>query len=211
MAPSLPGDGARGSPELADEILARRVATGDRDAFAALYDRYARRVYVFAAHVLGPARAEDLVQEAFLALWRNAHRYDSRRSAFTTWFMAVARHRVLDELRRRGVERRVLAVEPVDKLLAETPDSAPGVADVVSRHEQDEELLQALAALPAEQRRAIVLAYFGGLTHIEIAAVLGEPLGTVKKRLQLGLRKLHRALGERPLPAAVRTPERKEA
>jgi RNA polymerase sigma-70 factor (ECF subfamily) len=210
MTPPFPGDDGHGLSELADEVLAARVAAGDRDAFEALYDRYARRVYVFAAHVLGSARAEDVVQDAFLALWRNAHRYDSRRSAFATWFMAVARHRVLDELRRRGFEQRVLAVEPVDKLLAETPGTSPGVADVVSRRERDDTLLQALAALPAEQRSAIVLAYFGGLTHVEIAAALGEPLGTVKKRLQLGLRKLHRALGERPLPAAVRTPERKE-
>jgi RNA polymerase sigma factor (sigma-70 family) len=75
-----------------------RVATGDRDAFAELYDRYARRVYVVAAHVLGPSRAEDVVQDVFAALWRDARRYDPRRSAFTTWFMAVGRHRVVDEL-----------------------------------------------------------------------------------------------------------------
>jgi RNA polymerase sigma-70 factor (ECF subfamily) len=85
------------------------------------------------------------------------------------------------------------------------------VLDVVSRRERDDALLRALATLPPEQRRAIVLAYFGGLTHVEIAAALDEPLGTVKKRVQLGLRKLHRALGERPLEAAVRSPEGKEA
>jgi RNA polymerase sigma-70 factor (ECF subfamily) len=211
MAPPLADDGARGSSEFADEVLAGRVAAGDRAAFAELYDRYARRVYVLAAHVLGRARAEDVVQDAFLALWRNAHRYDSRRSAFATWFMAVARHRVLDELRRRVIEQRVLAVEPVDQLLAEMPDASPGVADVVSRRERDDDLLRALAGLPPEQRRAIVLAYFGGLTHVEIAAALDAPLGTVKKRLQLGLRKLHRTMGERPLPAPARTPEKKEA
>jgi RNA polymerase sigma-70 factor (ECF subfamily) len=176
-----------------------------------LYDRYARRVYVLAAHVLGPARAEDVVQDAFLALWRHAHSYDSERSAFVTWFMAVARNRVLDALRRRDVEQRVLAVEPVDHLLAQMPDPSPGAADLVSRRERDDELLRAVARLPAEQRRAIVLAYFGGLTHIEIAAALDEPLGTVKKRLRLGLRKLHEAIGERPLPAVARSPERKKA
>jgi RNA polymerase sigma-70 factor (ECF subfamily) len=211
MTPALPGEGGRGVSGLADEVLAARVAAGDREAFAELYDRYARRVYVLAAHVLGPAKAEDVVQDAFLALWRSAHQYDARRAAFATWFIAVARNRMLDELRGRGVEQRVLAVEPVDQLLAELPDASPDVADVVSRRERDDTLLEALAALPPEQRRAIVLAYFGGLTHVEIAGTLGEPLGTVKKRLQLGLRKLHAALGERPLPTAARTPQRKEA
>jgi RNA polymerase sigma-70 factor (ECF subfamily) len=212
MASPFSRDDARASRDVPDEVLAARVAAQDREAFAELYDRYARRVYLLAAHVLGPARAEDVVQDAFLSLWRRAHRYDSRRSVFAAWFMAVARHRVLDELRRRSLEQRVLAVEPVDQLLAETPDAALGVADAAVLRERDDVLLRALATLPPEQRRAIVLAYFGGLTHVEIAAALGEPLGTVKKRLQLGLRKLHRALaGERPLSAPVRTAERKEA
>lgn len=212
MARAPRRDGARGVSARADEVLAARVAAGDREAFTELYDRYARRVYVLAAHVLGPARAEDVVQNAFLSLWRGAHRFDPGRSAFATWFMAVARHRLLDELRRRTVEQRALAVEPVDQLLAEWPDAAPDVANVVSGRERDDALLRALTTLPAEQRRAIVLAYFGGLTHVELAAVLGEPLGTAKKRLQLGLHKLRRALeDERPLPAAARTPERKEA
>jgi RNA polymerase sigma-70 factor (ECF subfamily) len=211
MGSPLASDGARGSPAGTDEVLAARVGSGDEGAFAQLYDRYARRVYVLAAHVLGPARAEDVVQDAFLALWRHAHSYDSERSAFVTWFMAVARNRVLDALRRRDVEQRVLAVEPVDHLLAQMPDPSPGAADLVSRRVRDDELLRAVARLPAEQRRAIVLAYFGGLTHIEIAAALDEPLGTVKKRLRLGLRKLHEAIGERPLPAVARSPERKKA
>lgn len=211
MRPPLATDGGRGFAEGTDEVLAACVGTGDRGAFAQLYDRYARRVYVLAAHTLGPARAEDVVQDAFLALWRHAHAYDSERSAFATWFMAVARHRVLDELRRREVEQRVLAVEPVDHLLAQIRDPSPGVADVASRRERDDELLRAVASLPPEQRRAIVLAYFGGLTHVEIAAALDEPLGTVKKRLQLGLRKLHKAVGERPLPGVARTPQRREA
>ena len=204
-------DGSDAASTPTDEVLATRVAAGDRDAFAELYDRYARRVYVVAAHLLGPARAEDVVQDAFAALWRNAHSYDRRRSAFATWFLAIARHRAVDELRRRRIEQRVLAVEPVDQLLAEAADDSAGVGEVVSRRDRDEALLRALATLPPEQRRTIVLAYFGGLTHVEIAAALDEPLGTVKKRLQLGLRKLHRALGERPLEAAVRSPEGKEA
>ncbi len=98
-----------------DERLVARVASGDQEAFARLYDRYVRRVYVVAAHVLGPGRAEEVVQDAFISLWRSAHRYDPARGAFATWFMAVARHRILGELRRRTVEQGVFAAEPVDE------------------------------------------------------------------------------------------------
>jgi RNA polymerase sigma-70 factor (ECF subfamily) len=203
------GGAARGP---SDERLVARVARRDQAAFAGLYDRYVRQVYLLAAHVVGPGQAEEIVQDVFVALWRSAHRYDRARGAFSTWFMAVARHRVLDELRRRTVEERALAAEPVDQLLAEVADSAPGVEDAVVRRDVDGELLRALAALPPEQRRALVLAYFAGLTHVEIAAALGWPLGTVKKRLQLGLRKLQQSLGgERPQPAAVRSPKEREA
>jgi RNA polymerase sigma-70 factor (ECF subfamily) len=195
-----------------DEWLVVRVARGDEAAFARLYDRHARRVYVLAAHMLGPGPAEEIVQDAFVALWRNAHRYDPTRGTFTVWFMAIARHRVLDVLRRRSVEQRLLAAEPIHQLLAETPGSSPLLEDDVLRRHEAGRLLQALAELPPEQRRAVVLAYFAGLTHLEIAAALGWPLGTVKKRLQLGLRKLERRLSaERPLPASARSAERREA
>jgi RNA polymerase sigma-70 factor (ECF subfamily) len=195
-----------------DEWLVGRVARGDRAAFARLYERHVRRVYAFAAHVLGPARAEEVVQDAFVALWRSADRFDPGRGSFGTWFMAIARHRVLDELRRRTVEQRVFSAEPVDKLLSETPGASIGVEDDVARRDEAAALLRALAELPSEQRRAIVLAYFAGLTHVEIAAALGWPLGTVKKRLRLGLRKLEQRLaGKRPLPAAVRSPDQREA
>jgi RNA polymerase sigma-70 factor (ECF subfamily) len=204
-------DGA-GPEGPSDERLVAQVARGDQEAFARLYDRYVRRVYVFAAHLLGPGRADDVVQDAFVSLWRSAHRYDHDRGAFASWFMAIARHRVLDELRRRTVEQRVFAAEPVDELLSESADLSPGIDDVVVRGERDAMLRRALAELPAEQRRAVVLAYFAGLTHVEIAAALGWPLGTVKKRLQLGLRKLDALLeGKRPLPAAARSSEGREA
>jgi RNA polymerase sigma-70 factor (ECF subfamily) len=207
----IPPDGAQPDGP-SDEWLVQRVARGDREAFARLYDRHIRRVYAFAAHVLGPARAEEVVQDAFVALWRSADRYDPARASFGTWFMAIARHRVLDELRRRTVEQRVFAAEPVDQLLAEAADPSIGVDDDVARRDRDGALLRAVAELPHDQRRAIVLAYFAGLTHVEIAAALGWPLGTVKKRLRLGLRKLEQRLaGERPSRAAVRTPEGREA
>jgi RNA polymerase sigma-70 factor (ECF subfamily) len=126
--------------------------------------------------------------------------------------MAIARHRVVDELRRRTVEQRVFAAEPVEELLSEVAASLPEMADDIARRERDGVLLRAIADLPAQQRRAIVLAYFAGLTHVEIAAALGWPLGTVKKRLRLGLRKLHERVDEKhPAEASLRSAEWREA
>jgi RNA polymerase sigma-70 factor, ECF subfamily len=209
----LPALGSGAEPDgPSDEWLVGRVARGDQAALERLYDRYVQRVYVLAAHVLGPGRAEEVVQDSFVALWQRADQYDPARGTFAVWFMAIARHRVLDDLRRRAVEQRLLAAEPVDQLLSEIPDPAPSVEDDVARRDRDAELLRAVGELPPEQRRALVLAYFAGMTHVEIAAALGWPLGTVKKRLQLGLRKLERSLSaERRLRAPVRTAEKREA
>jgi RNA polymerase sigma-70 factor, ECF subfamily len=105
-----------------DEALVARVAQGDAGAFSLLYDRYARRVYALAAHMLGVAAAEEIVQEVFITLWRTAKQFDARRASFEAWFTAVARNRVVDELRRRRRERVVRAVDPIDELLDQAPD-----------------------------------------------------------------------------------------
>jgi RNA polymerase sigma-70 factor (ECF subfamily) len=192
-----------------DEVLAARVARGDRSAFSVLYDRYERTVYTFAAHVLGAAQAEEVVQDVFLALWRKAARFDPRRAPFAAWFMSVARHRIVDELRRRSVEQRFVVLDPIDEVLA-GPASAADTEEEAALRAQGGALLGALRALPDEQRLALVLVYFGGFTHVEAAAALGWPLGTVKKRLQLGLRKLHAALAEMgPVAETVRTERRR--
>jgi RNA polymerase sigma-70 factor, ECF subfamily len=181
----------------ADEALVARVAQGDEGAFALLYDRYARRVYALAAHMLGVAAAEEVVQEVFLSLWRNAAQFDARRASFEAWFTAVARNRVLDELRRRRREGVVRTVDPVEELLAQAPDPSADPEEEASQRERGTALIEALRSLPAEQRRVLVLAYFGGLTQLAIAEALGWPLGTVKKRVRLGLRKLLAAEGSR--------------
>jgi RNA polymerase sigma-70 factor (ECF subfamily) len=190
-------DGRRspnGRPD--DERLAARVAAGDRHAFGLLYDRYARTVYVLAAHLIGPAQAEEIVQEVFLTLWDKAHQFDGARGPFGAWFLTIARNRVLDELRRRSVEQRLLLVEPIEQLLSEAPDGSSDVPSEADERAQGTALLRALAALPPEQRRVLVLSYFGGLPHAAISEALELPLGTVKKRLQLGMRKLRLSLAE---------------
>jgi RNA polymerase sigma-70 factor (ECF subfamily) len=182
------------TPGTSDEELAARVAQGDAQAFEALYRRYGREVYVLAAHLVGPARGEEVVQEVFATLWRHARRYDPGRAPFRAWFMRIARNRVIDELRSSRTDRLLLLLDPVDDLLAEAPDGHVDVAEHVARRVEGDGVIRALADLPPEQRRVLVLAYFGGLSHAAIAETLGWPLGTVKKRLRLGLGKLRAAL-----------------
>jgi RNA polymerase sigma-70 factor, ECF subfamily len=194
-------NGARPPVEPTSEALAARVAQGDVAAFAQLYDRYARPVYALAAQMLGAADAEEALQAVFLRLWQSAGKFDPARGSFGGWFMAVARHLVLDELRRRGQRQRLAAVGEVERLLGEAADPAVDVEEQVSLREQGDAVLRALRRLPEEQRRVLVLAYFGDLSQSAIARQLGLPLGTVKKRIRLGLRKLHAALARQEVSA----------
>ena len=182
--------------EPSDEALVARVAGGDIVAFASLYDRYATRVYAWAAHLLGPSEADDVLQEVFLRLWNKAATFDAARGRFAAWFGAIARHEILARARRVTREKRIVAAEEIDELLAEHPDPAPSVESRAWANERDAALVHAVRALPAEQRRVIVLAYFGGLSQSDIAAATGTPLGTVKKRTRLALQKLRRAVAQ---------------
>ena len=182
--------------EPSDEELAQRVAHGDVAAFATLYDRYARRIYVWSAHLLGSAEAEDVVQDVFARFWDKAPQFDARRGRFGWWFMAVARHHVIAQLRRRTLQQRLVAADEIERLLEGRPagDAAPD--DIAVSREGAEEMAAALATLPIEQRRVLVLAYFAGLTQSEIARITSAPLGTVKKRTRLGLQKLRDRLDQ---------------
>lgn len=192
-----------------DEALIARVAEGDRAALEALYDRYARTIYVFAAHVLDRPTAEEVVQEVFVILLRKAAQFDPNRGAFRIWLMAIARNRIVDELRRRRRERGATVTGPIEELLAETPDTTADVADTATARASSDGVLRALKTLPPEQRRVVLLAYFGGLTHAGIAKALGCPLGTVKKRIRLGMRKLRKAMAEEEVVAVTpATPRR---
>ena len=184
------------SIEPSDEALAERIGDGEITAFGALYDRYASRVYAWAARILGPGEADDATQEVFLRLWDRASQFDPSRGRFGAWFAAVARHEIIGRARRRGRERRVIASEEIDELLAQAPDPRLSVEARAWMGERDAALAAAVRDLPVEQRRVIVMAYFGGLSQSEIAAVISAPLGTVKKRTSLALAKLRRAVAE---------------
>lgn len=176
-----------------DEALAARVARRDVAAFALLYDRYARPVYAMAAHLLGIAEAEEVVQEAFLRLWHRAEQYDPGRGPFAPWFMAIARHYVRGELRRRGRDP-VAAVANVEAVLARAVDPSPDLDQAIWEAARGGAIHRALGALPEEQRQVLLLAYFGGMSQSAIAQTLGWPLGTVKKRTRLAMQKLRGTL-----------------
>jgi RNA polymerase sigma-70 factor, ECF subfamily len=181
---------------VSDAALIGRVAEGDLAAFGALYDRYARDVYAFAAHALGRGPAEEVAQDVFVRVWQRAAQFDAARGSVAAWIMAIARHRIVDELRHRGGEHAVL--NTIDELLAGAEDPDADLEEATWSHERRRGLLEAVRELPEEQRRVLLLAYFGGLTQSEIAAELGCPLGTVKKRTRLGLQKLRASLSEGP-------------
>lgn len=158
----------------------------------ALYDSLSRQAFGLAYRILGdgPA-AEDVVQEAFLSVWRQAERLDPRRGKLSSFVLTVVHHKAIDALRtRRGQTARQITVDPAN---IEKP--APDVSESVLRSLDREAVQGALATLPEEQRRPILMAYFEGLTHVEIAAALSIPLGTVKSRLRLGLEKMQSSLG----------------
>ena len=166
-----------------DEALL--LALPDRlEALDALYERYVRPAMGLAVRMVGDREtAEEVVQEAFLSVWRNARRYEPTRGSVRTWLLGIVHHRAIDRLRGRP------QTAPLPEELGPDP-SAPDVWALAAQQLDRAAIRQALAQLPAEQRQAIELAYFTGLTQSQIAATLGVPLGTVKGRMRLGLARL---------------------
>lgn len=176
-----------------DERLVARVAAGDRRAFEALYDRYAATVFGLALKMLGDREvAEDAVQEIFWRVWRRLGSFDRSR-AFAPWLFGIAHNYCIDELRRRKVRPRLVYEDDDHPILSDIPDDTD-IGETAILAEQRQVVRSALEQLPEEQRQALLLAYFGGLTQQEIAAQLGNPLGTVKTRMRLGLQKLRALL-----------------
>jgi RNA polymerase sigma factor (sigma-70 family) len=175
---------ARDLVHLSDEALVALVARGEEDALAALYDRFERTAYGLALRVVRDAElAEDVVQEAFLSLWRTAGRFVPERARAGTWLLTLVHRRAVDLVRRE--ERR--RAEPIE--------SAPEAADAAAEEApwlrlERERVRAALASLPDAQREAIELAYYGGFTQAELADRLGQPLGTIKSRMFAGLARL---------------------
>jgi RNA polymerase sigma-70 factor, ECF subfamily len=183
---------------LADEELMRLVYGGQAAAFEVIYDRHADAAFSLAYRMCGQrALAEDVMQEAFLSLWRSGARYDRARGSVRTWVLGVVHNRAIDALRRRTTrDRGLVSEEGIEERLV-----APERTDVeFARRDEAREVRDALEQLPDEQSRVIELAYFGGLTHVEIAAMLDTPVGTIKGRMRLGLAKMRMALGD---PAEV--------
>ena len=172
---------------LADEDLTSLVENDDPQAFAVLYDRHSRPAYSLAYRMMGQRQAaEDLVQEVFLRVWRSTGSYRAERGSVRTWILSIVHHRGVDLLRSTASRRRTQ-----DKVEASAETSQPSEAfSEAWRNSQREEVRQALETLPSEQLKVLELAYFSGYTHVEIAELLDLPLGTVKGRMRLGLKKI---------------------
>ncbi len=180
--------------DLNDEQLMARVADGEAAALEALYDRYSPAAMGLALRITGdPATAEEVVQETFWRVWRKADAFRVQRGAFTSWMFSIVRNLSIDVLRRRGVSAPA-ADREVEAAIEQAPDTTADVAEAAWLGVKHRQVRAAIAALPAEQRRVIELAYFRGLTRQEIAAATGEPLGTIHTRARLALQKLREAL-----------------
>ena len=174
----------------ADAELLARVASGDRDAFAALYDRFSKPLFSFALRIVGnPADAEDVLQEVFVQLWEKAGQFDPSQGKPFTWSVTMTRNKAIDRL--RSSQRRNRLVEE-----ATLADPASDVVETGKAIGTDEatRIRTAVNTLPADQRQAIEMAFFGGLTHHQIAEKIREPLGTIKARIRRGMLKLRDTL-----------------
>ena len=179
---------------LADEELMQRAGRGDATAFSLIYDRHGTAAYSLAYRMCGrKGAAEDVVQDAFLSVWRAGARYDPNRGSVRTWVLGIVHNRAIDALRRATVhDSRRASDEGIEERFAATDRT-----DVEAVRRGDAvQVRNALEVLPPDQLRVIELAYFGGFTHSEIAEMLETPLGTVKGRMRLGLEKLRTVLGE---------------
>jgi RNA polymerase sigma-70 factor (ECF subfamily) len=176
---------------LSDAELVQRMADGDVGALDVLYSRYARPVYSFALRIVGDGQvAEEVLQESFLRAWQQAGRFEFSRGSFPSWLLSITHNLAIDEVRRRQRRpQRADAVDIADVLRLEVDESA-NVEEAAEASDLRARIGSAMAQLPAPQRRVIELAYFEGLTQREIAALLEEPLGTIKTRMRLGMLKL---------------------
>ncbi len=173
-----------------DSYLLTQISQGNQTALSLLYDRYARLVQGLAYRILNSSEdAEEVVIDVFSQIWRKAQMYDPKKSRVDTWIFMITRSRALDRL--RSLTRANQAVMVSEQWMAFPVDTTEEDLIIAERREQ---VQQAIAQLPSEQRQVIELAYYQGLSHAEIAAQIGLPLGTIKTRIRLGLNKLRREL-----------------
>src|SRR5437762_7606978 len=177
-----------------DEELMRQVAEGSAEALGLLHRRFARLIFGLAVQSLDRAAAEDLVQEVFLAVWRNARRFDPERGTVRAWVLQITHYRHLNELRHRNRQPDIVP-DPEGLVLADLPANDPGPAEAAWEQHRRAVLNSALDELPPPQREALSLAFLDDLTHEQVATELGLPLGTTKTRIRAGLQKLRSTLG----------------
>jgi RNA polymerase sigma-70 factor (ECF subfamily) len=191
----------RALPDLPDEQVMSFLQDGELSAFETIFDRHGSVAYSLAYRVCGrSAVAEEIVQEAFLSLWRSRARYDPARGSVRSWLLLVVHNRAVDALRRTRAGAGDLARDPI---LADRRPAPELTESLAVGREEARRVRQALDDLPNEQRQVIELAYFAGLTHVEIAQRIGLPVGTVKSRMRLGMQKLRAALEPRYLATAA--------
>ena len=177
---------------LGDEDLMQLVAGGDPRAFETIYERHSTAVFSLAYRICGArGTAEEIAQEAFLAIWRSGASYDRTRGSVRTWLLGIVHNRAIDALRRAAAQERRRAG---NERAAEGLEASERTEVEAARRETARSVRTLLRELPGDQRRVVELAYFGGFTHEEIARMLDEPLGTVKGRMRLALEKLRASL-----------------
>ena len=179
---------------LADEDVMQLVRRGDARAFEVIYERHSGAAFSLAYRMMGTrSGAEDVTQDAFLSMWRSGARYDRGRGSVRTWVLGIVHHRAIDALRRATVHDRRRAG---DEGIEERFEARERTDVEAARREEAGTVRGALSSLPADQSQVIELAYFGGFTHTEIADMLDAPVGTIKGRMRLGLKKMRAQLGE---------------
>ena len=181
------------APHVPDSALIEKMMAGDESALSTLYDRYSAMLFGMLTRILQDRHAaEEVLQDLFLQLWRNANQFDSSRGSLPAWLMVIARNRAISRL--RGARSREL-LEENEGDYANTFASDQNIEDDASRAELARSVSAALSTLPAEQRQALELAYFEGMTQSEIATRTGCPLGTVKTRVRTAMQSLRQILG----------------
>ena len=182
-----------------DVTLVAQLVAGHVQSLEVLYIRYARPIFSLAFRIVGiEADAEEVMQDVLERVWRRAPTFDPNRGRFGSWVLGMTHHVAIDALRKRGRRPQFIEGEAATQVVAWTADARVDVAETVIQNEEAQRVRQALQTLPNAQREAIELAFFKGMSHLEIAVATGDPLGTVKTRIRRGMERLKAVLGDMP-------------